>query len=263
MDETSGFQVASDAPAYYEAQVGRFMGPFVAALVAATVRAGDSVLDVACGTGFATRAAGTAAGSGARVEGSDVNPGMIAHARSMPNGSGAAIRWREASALDLPYEDGEFDAVICQQGLQFFPDPSAGIREMARVARRGGRVGVTAFSPGERSPYLDAGLRMLVRHGGNDPGNWTTTEPQLTDWFTRAGVQEVRIERLDLELDLPPVLSYAPNHLRALPWSADFFALPVGQQALAFAELDGEMAAFRTDDGIRVPFSSYLATATT
>lgn len=73
----------------------------------------------------------------------DLNPAMVAQARTVPEDSGAKLSWCEASALDLPFGDGEFDTVICQQGLQFFPDPSAGVREMARVGRAGGRIGVT------------------------------------------------------------------------------------------------------------------------
>jgi ubiquinone/menaquinone biosynthesis C-methylase UbiE len=262
VNETSGFQVASDAPRFYESQVGRFMAPFVDALVSATVRRGDAVLDIACGTGFATRAAGLAAGRGARVEGADVNPGMVAHARSVPGGSGADLRWCEASALDLPYGDGEFDAVICQQGLQFFPDPAGGIREMLRVTRPGGRVGVTVWSPPEGSPYLDLGLKMLVRHGGDDQGEWTTTEPQLRAWFGDAGVHDLAVDLVAVDVDLPGVQSYVPDHLRALPWSAEFFKLSTEQQVSAINQLDEDLAGFRTDDGIRVPFSSYLATFT-
>lgn len=262
MDETSGFQIASDAPRFYESQVGRFMAPFVEALVSATVRRGDAVLDVACGTGFATRAAGVAAGEGARVEGADVNPGMVAHARSVPCDSGADLRWCEASALDLPYGDGEFDAVICQQGLQFFPDPAGGIREMLRVTRPGGRVGVTVWSPPEGSPYLDLGLKMLIRHGGDDQGEWTTTEPQLRAWFGDAGVHDVAIELVAVDVDLPSVQSYVTDHLRALPWSAAFFKLSTEQQVSAIDQLDEDLAGFRAAGGIRVPFSSYLATFT-
>jgi SAM-dependent methyltransferase len=130
--EESGFQVDINAPSAYEAQVRPLMAPFVDVLVNSTVTAGDAVLDVACGTGFATRAAAAVAGRDARVEGSDLNPAMVAHARSVADGSGANLTWREASALELPHEDGEFDTVICQQGLQFFPDPAAGVREMGR-----------------------------------------------------------------------------------------------------------------------------------
>jgi hypothetical protein len=52
----------------------------------------------------------------------DLNPGMIAVARSLPAPNGAPIEWRERSALDLGLEDASFEAVLCQQGLQFFPD---------------------------------------------------------------------------------------------------------------------------------------------
>lgn len=59
---------------------------------------------------------------------------MIAQTQAVPDESGAQIRWTQASAIDLPDEDDSFDSVICQQGLQFFPDPAAGLREMERVA---------------------------------------------------------------------------------------------------------------------------------
>jgi ubiquinone/menaquinone biosynthesis C-methylase UbiE len=258
----SGFQVGRDAPMFYEAQVGRFMAPFVEALVDSTVRPADAVLDVACGTGFATRAAALVAGPGARVEGADLNPAMVAQARTVPDTSGANLQWCEASGLDLPYGDGEFDAVICQQGLQFFPDPAAGVREMARVTRAGGRLGLTVWSPSEQSPFLDSETAMLARHGGGAQASYSTTESQLRSWFADSGLRQVVVELLKVEVDLPPVLTYVPEHLKALPWSAGFFALPEEQQQAALAELDKQLAEYRTDDGLRIPFSSYVATAT-
>jgi SAM-dependent methyltransferase len=257
--EESGFQVGPDAPRFYEEQVGRFMVPFASALVTATVAAGDAVLDVACGTGFATRAAAAIAGAGARVEGSDLNPAMVAHARTVADGSGADLRWREASALELPYGDGEFDAVICQQGLQFFPDPAAGVEEMIRVTRSGGRVGVTVWAPSELSPFLHHETEMLAQYGGGAPARWSATEQQLRDWFAGAGAADVSVELLTIDVELPPVRSYVPEHLLALPWSADFRALPQARRSAALAALDSELAEHRTDEGLRVPFSSYLA----
>jgi ubiquinone/menaquinone biosynthesis C-methylase UbiE len=257
----SGFQVGRDAPLFYEAHVGRFMAPFVEALVDSTVRPGDAVLDVACGTGFATRAAAAVAGPGARVEGADLNPAMVAQARTVPDSSGADLQWRQASGLDLPFGEGEFDAVICQQGLQFFPDPAAGVREMARVARAGGRIGLTVWSLSEGSPFLDRETAMVASYGSGAQAEYSTTESQLRNWFTDGGVDEVVVELVEVEVDLPPVMIYVPEHLKALPWSAGFFALADADQQAALSELDDQLAEYRTDDGLRIPFSSYVATA--
>ena len=260
MVEESGFQVGRDAPSAYEAQVARLMAPFVEALVGATVVAGDAVLDVACGTGFATRAAAAIAGPAARVEGSDINPSMLATARSVADESGAQLIWSEASALDLPFGDGEFDAVICQQGLQFFPDPAAGIREFRRVTRSGGLIGATVWSESEESPLFHRETEMLSRHGGGAQAEFSATKDRLRAWFEAGGSRTVEIDRIEVEVDLPPVASYVPEHLKALPWSDGFFSLPDEQQQAALVELETALAEFRTADGMRIPFSSYLVT---
>lgn len=262
MSNDSGFQVGSDAPQHYDVHTKVFMAPFVQALVAATVGVGQSVLDVACGTGHATRAAALAAGPGARIDGSDLNPAMLERARSIPDASGTVIAWCQASALDLPYDDASFDAVICQQGLQFFPDPAAGVREMARVGRASGRLGATVWSAAEDSPYLHRQIEMLVSHTGVVVPDWTATEQQLLTWFAGGAVHDVAIELVRVHVDLPDLSAYALEHLKALPWSAGFFRLSEQQQSDAVAELVAELADYRTEMGIRVPFSSYLVTAT-
>ena len=261
MADESGFQIERGAPHFYEQQVAALMAPFVAALVDATVQPGESVLDVACGTGFATRAAAAIAGAGARVDGSDLNPAMVSQARSVPDDSGADVAWREASALDLPYADDEFDAVICQQGLQFFPDPAAGLREMARVTHPEGRIGVTVWAPREQSPFLDRETDMLARVMGESHADWSTTESQLRSWFRAGGLGDVVVRHLTFDVDLPAVRTYVPEHLKALPWSAGFLGLPERDQQAALDVLDAELAEYRTADGLRVPFSSFLASA--
>jgi SAM-dependent methyltransferase len=262
LSEDSGFQVGASAPSYYESHVARFMAPFIEVLVGATVMSGQSVLDVACGTGLATRAAATAAGSGALVEGSDLNPAMLAQAQVISDDIGAQIRWSEASALALPHADQSFDTVICQQGLQFFPDPGAGIREMARVTRDGGRIGVTVWSADEPSPFIERETQMLARYGGGAQAEYAVAIEQLSGWFDDGRVDDASIELITADVDLPPVLTYVPKHLKALPWSASFFDLPAEQQLAALHELDAELAQYRIADGLRIPFSSYLATAT-
>ena len=70
------------------------------------------------------------------------------------------------------------------------------------------------------------------------------------------------IERTCVDVDLPPVKDFVPQHLKALPWSAGFFDLSAAQQASAVTELEAGLAEYKTDAGITVPFSSFPATAT-
>jgi ubiquinone/menaquinone biosynthesis C-methylase UbiE len=267
MNNESGFQVPESAPAHYQAQVAPFMAPFVDAMVGTSISRGDAVLDVACGTGFATRSAARVVGPTGRVVGSDINAGMVAMARSVPWDSEPDISWREASALDLPFADDEFDAVICQQGAQFFPDVSAGLAEMARVTRSGGRLAATIWAGIDHSPFFTAEFEMLVRFCDTDLDALGGTfveggESRISRWFERAELEEVTIAYLERDVSLPPIAEYVPEHLKALPWSGGFFELSTEQRAEAILWMDDKLSAYRTDEGIKVPFRSYLATAT-
>lgn len=265
MNDESGFQISENAPLHYQAQVEYFMAPFVDAMVASSVNRGDAVLDVACGTGFATRSAHQAVGLSGRVVGSDINAGMVAMARSVPWDPEPAISWQKASALDLPFADEEFDAVICQQGAQFFPDISAGLAEMARVARPGGYVAATIWAGIDHSPFFTTEFEMLERFCGVESDALGSTfveggESQIRGWFESAELDHTAIQFLERSVALPPVDEYVPEHLKALPWSGGFFELSSGERAEAIAWMDERLSDYRTDEGIEVPFRSYLAT---
>ncbi|MCK1637714.1 methyltransferase domain-containing protein [Bradyrhizobium sp. 157] len=90
-------------------------------------RVGDAVLDVACGTGVVARLAAHRVTAG-QVTGLDLNAGMLAVARSLPS-EVSPISWVEGSALNLPFRSESFDVVLCQLGLQFFPDQSKALNE--------------------------------------------------------------------------------------------------------------------------------------
>lgn len=114
----------------------------------AAVAAGDEVLDVATGTGdLAIEMAGRVGARGA-VIGSDFSQGMLDLARDKD----PRITWECANALDLPYETGRFDAVTAGFGARNFSDLDAGLREMARVTRPGGRVVVLEITTPTRAP---------------------------------------------------------------------------------------------------------------
>jgi ubiquinone/menaquinone biosynthesis C-methylase UbiE len=124
---------------------------------------GERVLDIACGTGIVARLARERLGDGAKVVGVDVAPPMIAMARSVA----PQVDWRVGDAAALPLQDGEqFDLVLCQQGLQFFPDRAAAAREMRRALAPNGRLAVSTWRPDEDFPVLLALRRIAERHLG-------------------------------------------------------------------------------------------------
>jgi len=115
-------------PANYE----RFFVPAIGAPLAkdlirvAALRPGERVLDVACGTGVVARFASEQVGTTGTVVGLDVNPGMLAVARSATP-PGMSIEWHQASAEGMPFPDAAFDVVLCQMGLQFMPNKQAAL----------------------------------------------------------------------------------------------------------------------------------------
>ncbi len=139
--------------AYYGPAIFEPLSEQVLALAAPSP--GDRVLEVASGTGILARKLAAAAGPAGRVVGIDLNPKMVEVAQRL--GSDAApIEYRrgDGTALDLP--DGGFDAVYCQQGLQFFPDRAAGAREMRRVLDPRGRAVVITWHGLDAHPLFAA-----------------------------------------------------------------------------------------------------------
>jgi ubiquinone/menaquinone biosynthesis C-methylase UbiE len=103
---------------------------------------GDRLLDIACGTGIVARVAKERLRGAVHVVGVDVSPDMLAVARRLvPD-----IDWRQGNAAALPLQDGEqFNVVVCQQGLQFFPDKLAAVAQMRRALMPGGRLAVSTW----------------------------------------------------------------------------------------------------------------------
>lgn len=105
---------------------------------AASPQPDEAILDLATATGTVARL--IAAKGENSVHALDFSPGMLAVAREAAAREQVEIHWVEGSASDMPYEDDQFDLVVSQQGLQFFPDRVAAAKEIYRVLKPGGRL---------------------------------------------------------------------------------------------------------------------------
>ncbi len=148
MHAPRGRRVDGSAYAQY---IGRWSRLFVPALLAAAeIRDGNRVLDVATGTGEAAQLALGHVGDSGLVVGSDISPAMLDEACARL--SDARFLAVVSDGQGLVFPDATFDAVICQLGLMFFPDPARGLAEFRRVLRPGCRAAVCVISSPDRAP---------------------------------------------------------------------------------------------------------------
>lgn len=168
--------------------------PFAEELLDRTGLAGaERLLDVACGTGIAARVARQRVGDRGRLVGIDASPAMLDIAKSVA----PSIEWRRGDAALLPVGPNEaFDIVTCHQGLQFFPDKPAALREMRRVLAPGGRVAIATWRPLDDVPLIRDLHRVAERHLGtftdfrHSLGDGDALKRLLSD----AGLQRVQVE---------------------------------------------------------------------
>jgi ubiquinone/menaquinone biosynthesis C-methylase UbiE len=127
----------------------------------ANLREGDRILDVACGPGVVARLASQIVGETGAITGFDISHEMLDIARALPSLPGPVIDWREGDAMSLPFPSDTFHKVLCQQGLQFFPDQAKALQEMHRVLVPNGRVAVSVWYSLDKNPYLSALARAV------------------------------------------------------------------------------------------------------
>jgi ubiquinone/menaquinone biosynthesis C-methylase UbiE len=164
MSEAQLFVATAFTEIYERVLVGPLFRPFAEQLVAwVAPHRGDSVIDVACGTGIVARVAREQLGPQARIVGVDVAPAMLAVARTVDQ----TIDWRQGNATSLPVDATEqFTVLTCHQGLQFMPDKPAAIREMRRVLAAGGRIAIATWSSLEDLPGMHELNAVVERHVG-------------------------------------------------------------------------------------------------
>jgi len=159
---------------------------------AVDLRAGEQVLDVAAGNGNATLAA---ARRFAHVTSTDYVPELLEKGAERARANGLDVRFQEADAEDLPFADGTFDVALSTFGVMFAPDQARAARELSRVVRSGGRIGLASWTP---EGFIGDLFRLIASYvpppaGLQSPMLWGT-EPRIVELFG-PDAADIRCER--------------------------------------------------------------------
>ena len=138
-------------------------------------RALSRVLEIAAGTGVVTRRLASLLPEDVSIVATDLNRPMLDTAAEV--GTSRAVEWREADAMQLPFDDGEFDAVVCQFGVMFFPDKSKAFSEARRVLRVGGVFLFNAWDRIEENEFAHTVTTSLEAVFPKDPPRFLARTP--------------------------------------------------------------------------------------
>ena len=180
----------------------------VATTKAVGPRAGETILDVAAGTGTSSA---SLAKNGATVVAADFSEGMIEVGRRR-QADNPFVRFVQADATQLPFDDDQFDAVTISFGLRNIVDPKKALAEFYRVTKPGGRVVICEFSQPPASivrtgysAYLRFGMPVLAKLASSNPAAYEylmdsieawPSQPVLADWLREAGFEHVAYRNL-------------------------------------------------------------------
>lgn len=222
------------------------------------LKAGGSVLDVACGTG---NLAIPAARTGATVTGVDIAPNLVEQARMRAAAEKLDCKFDEGDAEQLQYEDGSFDVVVTMFGAMFAPRPERAAAELIRVCRSGGRIAMANWTP---TGFTGQMFKINASHvpppaNMSSPVLWGDEESvrgRLQD-----GISDLQLTRRLITFRFP----FSPDEV------VEHFASYFGptQKALAMLDADGQAALLndlkklwaennRADDGTTEVISEYL-----
>ncbi len=181
----------------------RYLGPYIfepyAKDLVRRIRRADirTALEIACGTGRVTSHLRKALLPDAHLTATDLNADMIAIAREVVPAKD--IEWAVADALELPFEDGRFDLVVCQFGLMFVPDKDRALSEVYRVLKPGGQVLLNTWDKLENNPAFFLADQIVSGYFPEEPPLFFHVpfslhdEKELALLFERAGFKNCRI----------------------------------------------------------------------
>ena len=242
------FQLQSDAAQMYEkVLVPYWFDHWAKALLdIAKPDIGDTVLDIACGTGVTTRLAKKIVGDKGKVSGLDVNASMLIRARELADGLG--INWIESDVCDNGLNGSHYDIILSQQGYQYFPDKPRALRELYRLLSPGGKLIFSVWDG--QCAYTQAVCDALKKYISPEVADVqrrqreTPSRAELEYELVRAGYIDVKVERHELLITIPPAQEFVPLHLACMPIGLEFQKLDETKKQRFIKDVEHAMEKF-------------------
>ncbi|MFN8026807.1 MAG: class I SAM-dependent methyltransferase [Acidimicrobiia bacterium] len=240
-----------------------------AVLAAAAVGAGETVLDVGCGTGATTLAVARAVGPEGSAVGLDISGPMLARAREHAQAEGLGnVEFLEADAQVEPLGAARFDVVLSKFGVMFFDDPVAAFANFAAATRPDGRLAFVSWRRYVENPWLQV-LRGAVAGGRQLPAPpedvagmlGLASAGHIESVLAQAGWRDVALEALDLPFALGPLDEACAFAASVGVVSAALQDADDDTRAAALASLREVLAAYEGPDGVDLPSGVWIVTA--
>ncbi len=251
-----------NARQYEEQLVPRIFRPWAEQLLQGLeAPAGGRVLDLACGTGALARCLNEQRPD-LELHGLDLSGDMLAIARECC----PAVHWREGNALNLPWPDAHFDAVCCQQGLQFVPERPAVLDEIRRVLKPGGRLLAACWQPVEENGAYAALLELAEAQGW---ASFAGFIQQIFSWpyeSLRTAMEQAgfRVEQAEVrcrETRFPSLADFFHIFSRVPPLQPDWDALDTATRQHCLAQLEACCAEWNAGGMLAFPMCTALIQA--
>jgi ubiquinone/menaquinone biosynthesis C-methylase UbiE len=231
---------------------------------------GQTILELAAGTGETGFAAARAVGPAGRVISTDFAPEMVAAARRESERLGLTnVEHRAMDAEHMDLDDDSVDGVLCRWGYMLMADPAKALAETRRVLRPGGRVALSVWGPAEHNPWATVPARALAAHTGapppnpHDPGIFAMADPERARSLLRgAGFAEPRLDEVEVRWRFESFADYWRYVTELAGGIAVLLqAMPEADREAVRLLLEQAAADFRVGGGLELPGLALNASA--
>jgi len=223
-------------------------------------------LCILCGS-IVSRYAYKFLGESGRITGVDVNETVIKKAIEICPPNVIPIEWKQGNVEALPFSDAKFDVVLCQQGLQYFPDRSLALKEINRVLAPEGRLVFSVWRLLKYFPFYSALHRALEQYVSTEAASMLASAFTLGDstklrgLFESAGFKNIDICLAIKQMRYSPLEDFIIGGFVASPFANDVLALEKSKRDKMFQTIQNSISDYIDDHGLAAPMECYVISA--